>query len=269
MPNGRPHVSGTSVSGRPSRSRPSSTSSPRPTRRRTRCRSSDRRWSVSACSTPGCASCNAALAGEIDVNFEVAPEPTWRPLSRWGLVAVVVGLVIAGGGFLLDLLNILDLGMAPLFIGIAIALIGVILTAVALWLRRGSRANQELRDVEIDRRLRGRSEMEAELRQAEADTAQQLGTLGLDDLAAAEDLLGREEAHVARMDQLSAQLDGLVGKEPRETLPKLARHGRPRDRAEDERPREPRADRQGTASARAPRGGGARPGGRARSRSGR
>ena len=96
----------------------------------------------------------------------------------------------------------------------------MILTAVALWLRRGSRADQELRDVEIDRRLRGRSEMEAELRQAEADTAQQLGTLGLDDLAAAEDLLGREEAHVARMDQLSAQLDGLVGKEPRETLPK-------------------------------------------------
>jgi hypothetical protein len=38
---------------------------------------------------------------------------------------------------------------------------------------------------------------------------------------AAEDLLGREEAHVARMEQSSAQLDGLVGKEPRETLPKL------------------------------------------------
>ena len=69
--------------------------------------------------------------------------------------------------------------------------------------------------------MRGRSEMEAELHQAEADTAQQLGTLGLDDLPAAEDLLAREEAHVGRMDQLSAQLDGLVGKEPRETLPKL------------------------------------------------
>ena len=79
---------------------------------------------------------------------------------------------------------------------------------------------EQLRDVEIDRRLRGRSEMEAELKQAEIDTEQQLGTYGLDDLAAAEDLLGREEAH-ARMEQLSAQLDGLVGKEPRETLPKL------------------------------------------------
>ncbi|MDH5244670.1 MAG: hypothetical protein OEX05_12110, partial [Chloroflexota bacterium] len=31
----------------------------------------------------------------------------------------------------------------------------------------------------------------------------------------------REESHVARMDQLAAQLDGLVGKEPREALPEL------------------------------------------------
>jgi uncharacterized protein YhaN len=80
---------------------------------------------------------------------------------------------------------------------------------------------EQLRGDEIDRRLRGRSEMEAELRQAEADSEQQLGTLGLDDLAAAEDLLAREEAHVARMDQMTAQLDGLVGKEPREALPTL------------------------------------------------
>jgi uncharacterized protein YhaN len=96
--------------------------------------------------------------------------------------------------------------------------IGLILALVAFWLRRGSQMQEELRDVEIDRRLRGRSEIEAELRQAQVDTEQQLGSLGLDDLAAAEELLGREEAHVARMDQLAAQLDGLVGKEPRDTL---------------------------------------------------
>ena len=76
----------------------------------------------------------------------------------------------------------------------------------------------QLRDVEIDRRLRGRSEMEAELRLTEAGLEQQLGTLGLADLAEAEDLLAREEAHVAQIDRLQAQLDGLVGKEPRETL---------------------------------------------------
>lgn len=163
----------------------------------------------------------AALAGEVDVNFDVAPEPTWRPLSRWGLLAVVVGLLIAGGGFAVDTLGILDLGMPPLYVGAAMALIGGILSAVALWLRRSSRLQEQLRGDEIDRRLRGRSEMEAELRQAETDTEQQLGTLGLDDLPAAEDLLAREESHVARMDQMTAQLDGLIGKEPREALPKL------------------------------------------------
>jgi DNA repair exonuclease SbcCD ATPase subunit len=163
----------------------------------------------------------AALAGEIDVNFEVAPEPTWRPIRRWGVIAVVVGVLIAASGFAADTLNVVELGMPPLYVGAAVGLVGLILTGVGLWLRRGSAMREQLRDVEIDRRLRGRSEMEAELRQAEADTEQQLGTLGLEDVAAAEDLLAREEAHIARMEQMRAQLDGLVGKEPRETLPRL------------------------------------------------
>jgi uncharacterized protein YhaN len=80
---------------------------------------------------------------------------------------------------------------------------------------------EEMRDIEIDRRLRGRSEMEAELKQAEADTETQLAALDLVDVPTAEELLAREETHVARIDQLTAQLDGLVGKEPREALPKL------------------------------------------------
>ena len=131
---------------------------------------------------------------------------------------MVVGLIVAIASFVLRTLGILDLGELPLYIGGAIAAVGLILTIVAFWLRRQYRMQGQLRDVEIDRRLRGRSEMEAELRDAEAATEQQLGSLGLDDFPMAEDLLGREEAHVARMDQLAAQLDGLVGKEPRETL---------------------------------------------------
>lgn len=163
----------------------------------------------------------AALAGEVEVQFEVAPEPTWRPLSRWGIVLVLLGLIVAGATFAARTLGVLDLGSTPLYLGAATAGIGLILTLVAFWLRRGSQMQEQLRDVEIDRRLRGRSEMEAELRQAETDTEKYLGSLGQEDLAAAEDLLAREEAHVARMDQLAAQLDGLVGKEPRETLPAL------------------------------------------------
>ena len=100
-------------------------------------------------------------------------------------------------------------------IGGGIAVIGLAFAGVAWWLRRSDRMQGQLRDVEIDRRLRGRSEIEAELREAEAGLAQHLGTLGMADLAEAEDLLGREEAHVAQIDRLEAQLDGLVGKEPR------------------------------------------------------
>ena len=163
----------------------------------------------------------AALSGEVAVQFDVAPEPTWRPLSRWGILLVLLGAAVAVGSFVAATLGVIDLGAVPQYLGAAMAGIGLILTLVAFWLRRGSQLQGQLRDVEIDRRLRGRSDMEAELRQAQIDTEKQLGAIGLEDLPGAEDLLSKEEAHVARMDQLAAQLNGLVGKEPRDTLATL------------------------------------------------
>jgi len=163
----------------------------------------------------------AALSGEIEVQFEVKPAAVWQPLSRWSIALVVLGLVIAGGSFAAKTLGIADPGVAVQAVGGLIAAIGLVLAAVAWWLRRNDKMQGQLRDVEIDRRLRGRSEMEAELRLTEAGLEQQLGTIGLADVAEAEDLLAREEAHVAQIDRLEAQLDGLVGKEPRETLPTL------------------------------------------------
>ena len=163
----------------------------------------------------------AALSGEVAVSFDVPPEPTWRPLSRLAVVLVVVGVVVAAVSVGLHAVGILDLGTAPTLLGGVAAGIGFILAFVAVWLRRSDRMQGELRDVEIDRRLRGRSEMEQELRMAEADTAQQLVGLGLADLPAAEDLLAREQEHVGRIDRLTAQLDGLVGREPADSLPAL------------------------------------------------
>ena len=163
----------------------------------------------------------ALLSGEVAVSFEVPPPPTWKPLSRIAVLLVVVGLLVAAAWFATRTLNIVDLGTAPGLVGGIAAGIGFILAFVAWWLRRSDRVQQELRDVEIDRRLRGRSEMEAELKQAEADTKQQLAGLGLADLAAAEALLAAEAEHVGRVDRLRSQLDGLVGKEPVDTLPGL------------------------------------------------
>ena len=161
----------------------------------------------------------ALLSGEVAVSFEVPPPPTWRPLSRIAIGLVVIGLLVAAASVAARIAGVVDLGSPPALVGGVAAGIGFILAFVAWWLRRSDRVHQEMRDVEIDRRLRGRSEMEAELRQAQADTKQQLAGLGLADLAAAEALLTAEQEHVARIERLGAQLDGLVGKEPPEALP--------------------------------------------------
>jgi DNA repair exonuclease SbcCD ATPase subunit len=162
----------------------------------------------------------AALAGEIEVTFEIPPEPTWRPLSRIAILLVLAGVLVAGGVFVARTFLSIDFPSELQLVGFAIAVIGLILAAVALWLRRSDRLQQQLRDIDIDRRLRGRSDMEQELRETEAEVARQLETLGLDDVTAAEDLLAREEEHVQRIGQLEAQLKGLVGSEPSESLPK-------------------------------------------------
>ncbi|MEO8437016.1 MAG: AAA family ATPase [Chloroflexota bacterium] len=161
----------------------------------------------------------AALSNEIDVQFEIAPEPTWQPLSRISVGLVVLGILLAAGPVVLKFLKIADLGAPIQLIGGTMAIVGLVIAAVAFRLRRSVKGQAQLRDIEIDRRLRGRSEMEAELVDAERQLMDELGTMGLADLAAAEDLLGLETEHVAQMDLLGAQLDGLVGKEPPSTLP--------------------------------------------------
>ncbi|MFL5683020.1 MAG: ATP-binding protein [Chloroflexota bacterium] len=161
----------------------------------------------------------AALAGEVEVSFDVAPEPTWQPLSRLSVALVVFGILLAAAPVITKAVGIADPGVAIQAIGAAIGAIGLVLAGVALWLRRSYRMQAELRDVEIDRRLRGRSDMEAELKDAGAAAAAQLTTLGLTDLASAEDLLSREEAHAGQIDRLTAQLRGLVGTEAADELP--------------------------------------------------
>jgi DNA repair exonuclease SbcCD ATPase subunit len=161
----------------------------------------------------------AALAGEVNVKFEVAPEPTtWRSVSRISIALVVIGLLVSIVSVAANVLELATLGIIPAVVGGIIAGIGLILGGVAVGQRRSYSMGEQLRDVEIDRRLRGRSEMEAELAQCEADTARRLASLGLEDLPAAETLLAAEEAHVAQMDRLTAQRDGLVGKEPPDSL---------------------------------------------------
>jgi uncharacterized protein YhaN len=162
----------------------------------------------------------ARLEGEVDVKYEVAtPEPTWKAPIAVAALLVVIGLVVAAAGAFIvkDAVFLLPVGIVLVVIGIAVALFARRQRTAATSLQ----TQKQLAGEEIDRRLRGRSQLEQELRQAELDTEAQLATIDLPDLPAAETLLAEEEAHVARIDTLTAQLDGLVGREPAETLPAL------------------------------------------------
>jgi hypothetical protein len=104
------------------------------------------------------ATLRSMLEGEIQVSFEVPPEVRWQPMSRWALVLVGIGIVIAVASFLLGFLGILQL-TAGVAIGGFVAAIGAVLAFVGWWLRHGDRIEKQLQDVEVDRRLRGRSDL--------------------------------------------------------------------------------------------------------------
>lgn len=163
----------------------------------------------------------AMLSGDVDVHFEVpAVQPrSWRPAAQVAIVLVAIGLLLAA---------LSTAGIVTLPGGLAIPLgavvVGLVLAALGrsqrLWATDLRRA-QQLRDVEIDRRLRGRSQLEQELKEKDLALANELSGLEQPDVAAVEALLTAEETHVATIDRLQAQLDGLVGREPPETLPAL------------------------------------------------
>lgn len=163
----------------------------------------------------------AQLGDEAEVEYEVKiPTATWRPtavvamvLSLAGVAAVALGVFGLLGGTRLD---------QPVGLGLVAG--GTVVAYIAIRQQRASsdvRRQQQLRDDQIARRLRGRSQLQQELREKEADFEAQLEALSLADLPAAEDLLAREEAHVQQIEKLDAQLEGLVGREPVETLPGL------------------------------------------------
>ena len=159
------------------------------------------------------------LEGEVQVSFEVAPEVRWRPISRAAIGLVGLGVVIAAVGTVLNVVGIVALGALPIILGAAGVGPGLILALVAMWLRRSDHSQKQLRDDEVNRRLRGRSEIEQELRGVRTEREELLARLELPGTAEAEERLRLEEAHVADIDQHRARLNGLVGDEPLDVLP--------------------------------------------------
>ena len=162
----------------------------------------------------------AMLSDEVRVQYELGvPEPTWLPIAVVAVALMLIGVVTAIASELRVIVVplALPLGIVAIFVGIFVALFAFRQRGAASVFQR----QKQMRDVEIDRRLRGRSQLEEELRLVESDTAQQLEAIDLPDLAAAEELLSLEEDRVSRIDVLTGQLEGLVGREPSERLPEL------------------------------------------------
>jgi DNA repair exonuclease SbcCD ATPase subunit len=177
----------------------------------------------------------AKLAGEVEVKYEV-DEPTpraWRPTA----IAAMLAILLAVGLVALDASNTLPFAIPSVVVtGTSIAIAGAEFLAGLLLLfgiflalvgrRQRIRAmdfrrTRDLRDAEIERRLRGRSMLEHELQLAEVFLEKQLSSIGLPNLAAVQALVEAEEAHSGNILRLRAQLEGLVGREQGEALPQL------------------------------------------------
>jgi DNA repair exonuclease SbcCD ATPase subunit len=179
----------------------------------------------------------AALAGEVEVQFEMkVPTPrAWRPTAVAAVVMILAGVGIA----LADQLHILPSVLPGISIGSGpgaivlpgpgllaalLVLVGAIVAAVGRRQRiraQDVRKNKDMRSQEIERRLRGRSMLEQELSMEEVTLTNLLAALELPDLPAVEALVAAEEAHIGQILRLRAQLEGLVGREPTETLADL------------------------------------------------
>ncbi|HUG29817.1 MAG TPA: AAA family ATPase, partial [Candidatus Limnocylindria bacterium] len=179
----------------------------------------------------------AALAGEVEVSFQVeVPTPrSWRPTAIIAMVTMLLAVAIVAGGQLgllprdLPSLTFSGFGTDIAVPGAGVLAVLLVLFGVALALvgrRQRIRAldvskTKDLRSQEIERRLRGRSMLEQELQMEEVTMSNLLAALELPDLAAVDALVTAEEQHMSSIMRLRAQLEGLVGREPTETLPEL------------------------------------------------
>ncbi len=160
-----------------------------------------------------------ALASEVQVNFELPPERQWQPRSRMGIALAIVGVVVAIIGAGADLAGVADLGVMPGVVGGAIAFVGLVIAWLGLRERNADRQMRQMKDEEVARRLRGRSDMEEELKRDRNERDQLLASLELPGAPEAEERLAAETAHVERITTSRTRLAVLIGDEHPDTLP--------------------------------------------------
>lgn len=188
----------------------------------------------------------AILSDEISIDLKIEEPPparSWRPTAIAAFLVVLAAVAIAAAGQL----GILPRDLPALSFGggsvgstgsgagaivipgasILAGLLALFGLGLALVARRqrlraaGVRRTKDLVELEVERRLRGRSLLEQELQAEEATLSNLLAALDEPDLAAVEQLVDAEEAHVGQILRLRAQLEGLVGRELTGSLPEL------------------------------------------------
>lgn len=165
-----------------------------------------------------------AILGDEDevVADEIPAEPAWRRGSRVAIALVLTGVAVAAILIVANRAFSIDAATAVVAMpGLVLAGLGLIAAAIGWYLRRLDRQRLGSVRVDVARRLRGRSELQEELKISEADLDKQLAAIGQPSVADAEALLEAETAHVERINVLTAQYEGLVGRQPPETVPGL------------------------------------------------
>jgi DNA repair exonuclease SbcCD ATPase subunit len=157
------------------------------------------------------AQCKAVLEAEETILDQPLPEPRWRRLFWTGNLLVYAGLVIIAAQAWARLFSLAPaVGGSSLvtLLGSLLAVAGALSVLVA-YRRRASigtvLGSSQLRHAAIERRLRGRTDTEQRLRDAERRRESLLGGIAKESLAEGEQLLSAEDEHVRQIQLLQAR----------------------------------------------------------------
>jgi uncharacterized protein YhaN len=148
------------------------------------------------------------LDGPTDRRKVLRP-PRWQPVALGGMIAYLAALAVAGAALVAGAISAtVGLILAAILFGI-----GVVLTVVSFRMARRVRlvkAQAQMQAAEIDRRLQGKGQEDEQLREARRERDALLTVLGVPDVYAADSLLERAAAHNASVDELRAEMRGLL-----------------------------------------------------------
>ena len=151
---------------------------------------------------------------ELQPDLSAAPAPFVKP-PRWQPVAVLAMIALVAAGAVMGMTAVTTVLPTVVGIGVAVLLL-VVGIGLGVWALRGLQRSRdvrrqvELQETEIQRRLRGRTQEEDQLRMARRERDALLTSLGVADVYAGDALLDREAAHASVIEELRAEMRGVL-----------------------------------------------------------